>query len=63
MQIDYNVYFRNENGSLGRIVASNYEAFEHPHKEAILTAKEHMVEQGDCLDNKAVLAVIEGGKK
>jgi len=55
---DYNVYFRNEDGSLGRIKADNY----NDHEEAIFSVKESLVANGDGLENKAVLAVINGGK-
>jgi hypothetical protein len=54
----YNVYFREDSGHLGHIYAENYK----DHKEAILSVKETLVEEGDCLTNKAVLAVINGGK-
>lgn len=54
----YNVYFREDSGHVGHIKADNYKN----HKDAILSVKETLVAEGDCLTNKAVLAVIEGGK-
>jgi hypothetical protein len=53
-----NVYFRNEDGTLGLVRASTAD-----YKEARLGVREMLVAEGDCLTNKAVLAVIEGGKK
>jgi hypothetical protein len=55
---DYNVYYRTDNGKLGHFLASGQVS----HKEAILTVQEALVAEGDCLTNKAVLAVIQGGK-
>jgi len=55
---DYNVYFRTQSGSIGAIKASDCVS----HKQAILEVKELLVAGGDCLTNKAVLAVIKGGK-
>lgn len=53
---DYNVYFRNIDGSLGQMQAENCDN----HKEAILSVKEVLVEQGSDLTKMAVLAVING---
>lgn len=53
----FKVYFRNDNGTLGRV-----DAKEATHKDAILEVKELLVDEGDCLTNKAVLAIISGGK-
>lgn len=50
----FNVYFRNENGSLGQVAVASCAS----HKDAILEVKELLVQGGDCLTNKAVLAVI-----
>jgi hypothetical protein len=55
---DFNVYFRNDDGSLGCVKAENFKK----HKEAITFVKEGLVAEGDGLENKAVLAVINGGK-
>lgn len=52
----FKVYFRNADGSLGQV-----NAIKKDHKDAILAVKELLVAEGDCLTNKAVLAVIEGG--
>jgi 1-deoxy-D-xylulose 5-phosphate reductoisomerase len=54
----YNVYFRTQSGAIGAMIATNHVS----HKKAILAVKEALVAGGDCLTNKAVLAVIEGGK-
>lgn len=51
------VYFRNIDRSLGVVKVSDVPS----HKDAILEVKELLVQGGDCLTNKAVLAVIEGG--
>lgn len=53
-----NVYSRNIDGSLGVVKVDTSD-----HKEAILSVKEYLVATGDCLTNKAVLALILGGKK
>jgi len=55
---DFNVYFRNDDGSLGQVKAESFKS----HKDAIIFVKEGLVFDGDGLENKAVLAVIEGGK-
>ena len=54
----FKVYFRNDNGKLGRIDAN-----EPSHKDAILEVKGLLVDEGDCLINKPVLVLIEGGKQ
>lgn len=52
---DYNVYFRNEDKSLGHVFAENTK----DHKDAILKVKESLVADGCVIDNMAVLAVIK----
>lgn len=52
------VYFRNADGSLGRIDASD----DYPHKDAIFSVKEQLVAGGDDIHKRAVLAVLDGGK-
>ena len=53
----YSVYYRKDDGKLGQFNVAGQES----HKDAILTVKEALVAEGDCLTNKAVLAVIKGG--
>lgn len=54
----FEIYHRKEDGSLGQLHVGKCDS----HKDAILTVKEALVAEGDCLTNKAVLAVIKGGK-
>lgn len=53
------IYFRNEDGSLGMMRDTSGIS----HKDSIMDVKEQLVAGGDCLTNKPVLALIEGGKK
>jgi hypothetical protein len=55
------VYYRKEAGNLSYIDVEL--KLGEGHKEGILEVKEYLVQKGDCLTNKAVLAVIEGGKQ
>lgn len=55
---EFNVYHRREDGSLAKDVASNVTS----HKDAIMMVKEALVAEGDGLENKAILATIQGGK-
>lgn len=52
------VYHRKDDGKLGQ-----HHIDTDSHKEAILTSKEALVADGDCLTKKAILAVIKGGKE
>jgi hypothetical protein len=59
-----NVYFRTTEGKLGQLKWEADDAYyKEPHKEAIITVQEALVADGDGLENKAVLAVIKGGKQ
>lgn len=58
-----NVYYRKDDGKLGHFAWNPDEEHKEPHKEAILTVREALVAEGDGLENKAVLAVIKGGKQ
>lgn len=59
-----NVYFRTDKGKLGKLAwEADSDYYKEPHKEAIFTVQEALVADGDGLENKAVLAVINGGKQ
>ncbi len=55
----FNAYFRTEDGSLCMIRDAECAS----HNDAILSAKEMLVAEGDCLTNKAILVSITGGKQ
>lgn len=54
----FKVYYRKADNTLGEMHASD----DYSHKEAILTVKEALVAGGDDIHQKAILAVIQGGK-
>lgn len=54
-----NVYFRNEDGTLGKMEASK--AACETYKEARMLVKEALVAEGGILGKQAILAVIDGG--